>query len=383
MATTANRRSDRRQPGAAYRALAGAQLQRFFAHGEAQALLGHWVASGRLQHTPRGQLIHRHGERCDGLLLVVDGVVAVGRGLGGRNPHVYAFLGAGDVHGLIPITDGGPHTHDLRVHEDAVLLTISTPLVAASLRRHPRLAEILMRQMALRSRQLYDRLRDAVTLPLGRRIQRQLLQFARRFGTPRPEGLMLSMRLSQADFAAMLGVGRQQVNTELKKLAQCGLIRVSRTAITVLDPDALAEAGDEPAVPPPPDPPPLHGTHLLVVDDDAVYRLLVTTWLQQAGAHVEEADNGALAVERARSTALPYDVILMDDKMPVLSGAEATRRIRAHEAAQGEAATPILCISSASARRDADRYRAAGMNAFVPKPTEPEPLLQALRPLLH
>lgn len=382
MATTVNHRSDGQEPVPAYRALAAAHLQRVFTHEETHPLLSHWVAAGRLQHAPRGAVIHRHGDRYEGLLLIVTGVIAVGRGLEGDNAHVHALLGAGDLHGVEPLTDGGPHPHDLRAHEDAVLLTISTALVLASIRHHPCLGDTLMRLMALQTRQLYDRLCDVLTQPLSHRVARQLLQFARRFGAPRPEGLLLTVRLTQADLAAMLGAGRQQVNTELKKLAQRGCIRVSRTTISVLDLEALADVAGDPTSPSLSMSAPLRGAHVLLVDDDAVYRLLVSTWLQQAGAHVEEVDNGALAVDRVCHTALAYDVILMDDKMPQLSGSEATRRIREHEAARGHKSTPILCISSASTRRDTERYQAAGMTGFICKPSEPGPLLQALHPLL-
>lgn len=371
-----------RHPGQGYRTLAAALLQRVAPCDAVQPLVLHWATSGDLRHAPRGTLLNRQGAPGSGLILVVEGVVAVGRVLGSRAPHLLTFLGSGDLHGFVPVTDRGPETHDLQAHEDSVVLTVPPSLVAASMRQQPLLGMALMQYMAHRKRLLYDRLHEAVALPLNCRLARQLLQLGRMFGTPRPEGLVLSVRLSQANLAAVLGAGRQQVNSELKKLEQRGLIQLSRTAIVLLKPEALASASNDVPPPGPAARGALHGYHLLVVDDDDVYRLLVTTWLQEAGAHVDVAENGAVAVERVRSTALAYDAILMDDKMPVLSGAEATRRIRAHEAANGSGATPILCISSASAKHDADRYRAAGMTAFVPKPTEPMSLLQTLQPLL-
>ncbi len=376
------KRTDRLPPAQAYRALAGALLKRLNARADAQGVLNHWAETGQLMQVPRGGIVFRHGDPCCGLLLVVEGAVAVGRRFGGKAPHVCVYLGPGDLYGLVPVTDGGSQPHDMRAHEDSVLLTVPAPLVAATMRRLPRLTDALLLDLAARSRSLYERLVDTLSRPLVCRLARQLHDLGARFGRPRPEGLILTLRLSQSDLAALLGAGRQQINTELKKLQQRGVIRVSRTAVTIVDPAGLADfAHIEPA--PANGRGELHGTHLLVVDDDEVYRLLLTTWLQQAGAHVEEAADGAHAVDRASRTPLPYDAILMDDKMPVLSGAEATRRIRAHEHTNGRVATPILCISSASARRDAERYRAAGMTAFVAKPDEPGPLLQALRPLLQ
>lgn len=374
--------TDRLPPAQAYRALATALLKRLSPRADVQGALAHWADTGQLMQVPRGGIVFRHGDPCCGLLLVVEGAVAVGRQLGGKAAHVCVYLGPGELYGLVPVTDGGSQPHDMRAHEDSVLLTVPAPLVAATMRRLPSLTDALLLDLAGRSRALYERLIDTISRPLVCRLARRLHDLGARFGRPRPEGLILTLRLSQSDLAALLGAGRQQINTELKKLEQRGVISVSRTAVTIVDPSGLAEF----ALIEPPAAAARHGelrgSHLLVVDDDEVYRLLLATWLQQAGAHVEEAADGAHAVERASRTPLAYDAILMDDKMPVLSGAEATRRIRAHEHAHGRAATPILCISSASARRDAERYRAAGMTAFVPKPSEPEPLLHALRPLI-
>lgn len=366
----------------AYRALAAALLKRLSPAPRVHDVAVHWAEIGQLMDVPRGGIVFRHGDHGCGLLLVVEGAVAVGRQLGGKAAHVCSYLGPGDLYGLVPVTDGGSQLHDMRAQEDCVLLTVPAALVVATMRRLPSLADALLLDLAGRSRSLYERLIDTVSRPLVCRLARQLHDLGARFGRPRPEGLILTLRLSQSDLAALLGAGRQQVNTELKKLQQRGVIRVSRTAVTIIDPDGLAEfAHIEPATATGRGE--LYGTHLLVVDDDEVYRLLLTTWLRAAGAHVEEVADGAHAVDRTSRSPLPYDAILMDDKMPVLSGAEATRRIRAHEQANGGPVTPILCISSASARRDAERYRAAGMSAFVAKPDEPGPLLQALRPLLQ
>jgi CRP/FNR family cyclic AMP-dependent transcriptional regulator len=375
--------ADSARAALAYRALAAALLKRLGQHPDTQRVLAHWAETGALLQVPRGGIVFRHGDPGCGLLLVVEGAVAVGRHLDDKPSHVCVYLGPGELYGLVSVTDGGSQAHDMRAHEDSVLLMVPAALVVATMRRLPRVADALLLDLAGRSRALYERLVDTVSRPLVCRLARQLHDLGMRFGRQRPEGLILTLRLSQSDLAALLGAGRQQINTELKKLQQRGVIRVSRTAVTIVDPPGLAEfARIEPAAAGSARLGELRGTHLLVVDDDAVYRLLLATWLQQAGAHVEEATDGLHAVARASRTPLPYDAILMDDKMPELSGAEAARHIRAHERANGGSTTPILCISSASTRRDAERYLAAGMTAFVPKPSEPGALLQALRPLI-
>ncbi|PRX36952.1 histidine kinase/DNA gyrase B/HSP90-like ATPase [Paraburkholderia sp. BL18I3N2] len=67
---------------------------------------------------------------------------------------------------------------------------------------------------------------------------------------------------------------------------------------------------------------------ILVVDDDGAQRARACRALSKVGAHVSEAENGALALTVLRESA-PYDLVLMDINMPVLDGYTAAERIRA------------------------------------------------------
>ena len=75
----------------------------------------------------------------------------------------------------------------------------------------------------------------------------------------------------------------------------------------------------------------------------------------------------------------PYDVILMDVKMPRLDGIEATRRIRGVEAERdlGDH-VPIVALTAAAFAEDERRCRDAGMDAFVSKPLRSEELRRVL-----
>ncbi len=88
--------------------------------------------------------------------------------------------------------------------------------------------------------------------------------------------------------------------------------------------------------------------------------------------------DGAEAVDAARSGA--FDMILMDIKMPLMDGLEASRRIRA---LHGPAAVaPIIALTANADPWDAAEYLDAGMDAVVEKPIKPAALLAAMNAAL-
>ncbi|RZJ97380.1 MAG: response regulator [Brevundimonas sp.] len=113
---------------------------------------------------------------------------------------------------------------------------------------------------------------------------------------------------------------------------------------------------------------------VLVVDDSAATRRLLTTILSECGLEIETASNGAEAVSAARTG--HYDAILMDVHMPVLDGIEAARTIHAMQGP--EARTPIIALTAAVQDDQVLRYLQAGMAGHVGKPVRPEELISRL-----
>jgi len=113
---------------------------------------------------------------------------------------------------------------------------------------------------------------------------------------------------------------------------------------------------------------------ILVVEDLAPNRLLISIILGKAGHVVEEAEDGAAAVEKARLGV--YDLILMDVQMPVMDGLAATRAIRALPDPAGR--VPILALTANALPEEVALCRSAGMDDYLPKPVDPRRVLAAL-----
>lgn len=112
-------------------------------------------------------------------------------------------------------------------------------------------------------------------------------------------------------------------------------------------------------------------TRVLVVDDDAAIREFLRDLLDLEGYDVEEAVNGAEAVERVRAN--PPSAVLMDLMMPVLSGAEATARLKNDPST---ARIPILAMSAG--RNLATMSATIPADGFVAKPFDLPLLITAL-----
>jgi signal transduction histidine kinase/DNA-binding response OmpR family regulator len=115
---------------------------------------------------------------------------------------------------------------------------------------------------------------------------------------------------------------------------------------------------------------------VLLVEDNVVNQRVAMLMLAEIGCRVEVAANGEEAL-RAHERA-GHDLILMDCQMPVMSGFEATRRIRELEY-EGARRTPIIAMTANAMQGDRERCLEAGMDGYLSKPVRKPELIKELR----
>jgi len=109
------------------------------------------------------------------------------------------------------------------------------------------------------------------------------------------------------------------------------------------------------------------GKRVLLVEDNPINALLARTLLTREGCEIDHAVSGEEAI--AAATIGAYDLILMDMRMPGLSGVETAGRLR-----DLGVETPIVALTANAFEDDRHACLDAGMNDFLVKPMSPDAL---------
>lgn len=126
----------------------------------------------------------------------------------------------------------------------------------------------------------------------------------------------------------------------------------------------------------------LKGKRVLLAEDMAVNAEIMGMVLAMREMDAEYAENGKIAVDMFASHEEGYyDAILMDMRMPVMDGLEATKAIRALDRSDAKT-IPIIALTANAFDEDVQRSLQAGLNAHLSKPIEPDTLFEILENLI-
>ena len=120
--------------------------------------------------------------------------------------------------------------------------------------------------------------------------------------------------------------------------------------------------------------------HILIVEDNETNSMFIGIILDNNGLTYEIAHNGVEAIEKFQGE--NYDLILMDENMPQLSGTGATKAILEIEKKQKLKHTPIISLTANAFSGDRERFLEAGMDDYLSKPVEPSKLIQVVKKFL-
>lgn len=116
---------------------------------------------------------------------------------------------------------------------------------------------------------------------------------------------------------------------------------------------------------------------VLVAEDNLTNQQVVLGLLAKFGVKADVAADGSQAIDALERT--PYDLVLMDVRMPVMDGITATRWIRNQESAVLDHEIPIIALTASALNSDRDACLSAGMSGFLSKPFAPSEVYETIR----
>ncbi len=126
----------------------------------------------------------------------------------------------------------------------------------------------------------------------------------------------------------------------------------------------------------------LEGKKILLAEDNEINWEIANELLTAMGLELDWAENGQICLEKFRQSDIRhYDAVLMDVRMPVMNGYEATRAIRA--SGREDADIPIIAMTADAFSEDVKKCLDAGMNAHVAKPIDVKEVCRQLEKYMH
>lgn len=197
------------------------------------------LALGTRRRFERGSIIFLEGEDSDRVLVVERGRVKISTQTSAGDEVLLAVRGEGEVLGEVSAVDGEPRSATVTAIDDVTATIIAATAFREFLASRPGAALAVLRTLTRRLRDS-DRMRLEFTGwdSVGR-VARRLVELAAEHGEPTPEGVRITLPLSQQELAAWTASSREAVSKALRQLRARGWITTRRRGVVIRDLAAL------------------------------------------------------------------------------------------------------------------------------------------------
>jgi CRP/FNR family transcriptional regulator len=193
-----------------------------------------------------GELLWREGEDAGMLVALERGRVKAFRILPNGTAVTLLLFGPGDVFGFMPFLDGRPYPATAQALDDVEALVVSPADLRSAFERDPQVALALVRLLATRLREAFDRIERSSVPEVLPRVAAALCALL-------PEGLaagelaIIELPIRSSEFAAAIGVAPESLSRAITKLVEGRVIhRLAPRRFQVLDAEGLRRAGTGP-----------------------------------------------------------------------------------------------------------------------------------------
>jgi CRP-like cAMP-binding protein len=192
-----------------------------------------------------GEVLFRQGDEARGFMVLVEGRVKVAQTTADGRETLVRFIMPGELFGCVPLLGQDRYPGTAQAVERASVLTWDSAATNALLQHHPAFATSALRVVGGRLREFQDRLQEASTERVERRLARAVLRLAHQAGRRTEEGVLIDLPLSRAELADMTGTTLYSVSRILAEWQRRGVVVSARQRIVVRRPHDLVAIGEE------------------------------------------------------------------------------------------------------------------------------------------
>lgn len=203
--------------------------------------LTHIANRCRWQDCNAGRQIIDHLDETTDCFLIASGSVRVIINSAAGKEITFRDIGAGEVVGELSALDGRPRSASVVALTDARIARLSSTDLWDILQRNPDAAAVLIRRLTVLVRQMSDRVVAISALPVGPRVQAELLRLALEVGITDNRAVILSAP-THAEIASRVAARREAVSREISRLADAGVIDRRGRDLIVTDVAALRDS---------------------------------------------------------------------------------------------------------------------------------------------
>jgi len=186
-----------------------------------------------------GEMVFGEGQPCTGLYVVEAGHIRIFKTSVNGREQVLGIDGPGSSVAELPVFDGGNYPASVAAVDETTLLFVSKQDFQALVLAHPQVALKVLRVVGARLRRLVGIIEELSFTTVRHRLALFLVRLAQKDGKPTPEGISVTLPISNQELAAQIGTVRELVSRNLSRLQSEGLVKMDGRSFIIPDLKAL------------------------------------------------------------------------------------------------------------------------------------------------
>jgi CRP-like cAMP-binding protein len=195
--------------------------------------LGRLERRARVREFPRNSAVYLPSEIAEGAFLLGQGRIRICSNTPDGKQAILAFIEPGEVFGELSLVQEGEREERAEAAVDSTVILLPSDELRTLMDTSPTLSLGITKLIGLRRKRIERRLRSLLFRSNRDRLAHLLLELTEQYGKRIDEGVLLDIKLSHQELAAIIGVTRETVTTLLGEMQLGGLLKISRQKVVI------------------------------------------------------------------------------------------------------------------------------------------------------